>query len=91
MGAVRPGVVVILVDVDQHIRRRLLGAEVSLRYPLGFQAPEEPLHRRIIPAIASSAHALLDPVTPQLLPEGEAGVVSALVGDITPCGRPRAS
>ncbi len=35
------------------------------RHPLVFQAPEEALHRAVIPAVSAPAHTLSDPVSPQ--------------------------
>jgi hypothetical protein len=50
------------------------------RYPLGFQAPEHPLHRRIIPTISSPAHALTHAISPKALAKTPASIVRALVG-----------
>ena len=81
VGAVRADVVVVLIHVSQDIREGLSRGAVTLRgNPLGFQAPEEPLHGRVIPAVAASAHALLHPITPQLSLEGDTGVLAALIG-----------
>lgn len=49
------------------------------RHPLCFQASENALHRCVIPAVATAAHALFDPVAPQYLPELDAGVMATLV------------
>ncbi len=56
--------------IDPDIVRYFMGsiAEVHVtrhRYPLVFQAPEEALHRAVIPAISSSTQTLFDLVTPQ--------------------------
>ena len=50
------------------------------RYPLGFQAPEHPLHRRIIPTISSPAHALTHAISPKALTKTPASILRALVG-----------
>src|SRR5690606_6478393 len=50
------------------------------RYPLGFQASEQALHRRVVPAVTSAAHALHHAVTPEPLPEPAACILRALVG-----------
>src|SRR3569832_1186667 len=43
----------------------LLSAGITeTRNPFRFEAAKQPLHRRIVPAIAASAHALLHAITP---------------------------
>lgn len=49
------------------------------RYPLGFQAPEHPLHWRIIPTISSPAHALTHAISPKALAKAPASILQALV------------
>lgn len=51
-----------------------------IRDPLRFQTSEKTLHRSVIPAVATAAHALFDPLAPQHLAELDAGVMTALVG-----------
>ena len=48
------------------------------RYPLGFQTPEQSLHRCVVPAVATSAHALCHSIAPEPLTELAAGVLTAL-------------
>lgn len=55
-----------------HVTRR--------RKPLRLQTPEQPLHRRIVPAVATPTHALGHAITPQPLPKYPAAVLAALVG-----------
>src|SRR3569832_2384613 len=43
------------------------------------ETAKQPLHRRIVPAIAASAHALLHAITPMLLTEGAAEILDALI------------
>src|SRR5690606_3598913 len=67
-------------QVTADISPSLPGALVPRRRdPLALQAAEEPLHRRIVPAVSPSAHALLHPVAPQSLTEQAAGVLAALI------------
>src|SRR3569833_2801524 len=47
------------------IPKCLLSAGITeTRNPFRFEAAKQPLHRRIVPAIAASAHALLHAITP---------------------------
>ena len=47
---------------------RFLGRHVARgRYPFSFQAAKHALHRRIIPAVSTTAHALAHAVTPEPL------------------------
>jgi hypothetical protein len=57
-------------------RRRVARA----RHPLRFQAAKQAFHRGIISTVSAPTHALLNPVTPQPLPELPAGVLPTLVG-----------
>src|SRR5690606_16974267 len=67
-------------QVTADISPSLPGALVPRRRdPLALQAAEEPLHRRIVPAVSPSAHALLHPVAPQSLTEQAAGVLASLI------------
>lgn len=62
--------VVMIHQVLANVSLSLLSGQVARdRYPLCFQAAKHPLHRRIIPAVASAAHALAHAVAPQSLAE----------------------
>lgn len=50
------------------------------RKPFRLEAPEQPLHRRVIPAVATPTHALGHAIAPQPLPKYPAAVLAALVG-----------
>ena len=52
----------------------------DLRDPFRLQASEESLHGTVVPTVAASAHALHHLIPPQLLPEDQAGVLTALIG-----------
>ena len=79
--AVWPLLVVVTRQIAQHVRLSLPLAGIAvLRHPLRFQASEKTLHRCVIPAVATAAHALFDPVAPQHLAKLDAGVMTALVG-----------
>jgi hypothetical protein len=68
--------VVVVRQATQYIRLSLpLVGIAMLWHPLRFQASEEPFHGRVIPAISTSAHTLLDSVAPQYLAEFDAGVM----------------
>lgn len=72
--------VVVIRQVAQHISLSLpLVGIAMLRHPFRFQASEKTLHRRVVPAVAAAAHALLDTVAPEHLAEFNAGVVATLV------------
>ena len=63
---VRPERVVIPNDIVRYFMGSIAEVHVTRhRYPLVFQAPEEVLHRDVIPAISSSTQTLFDLVTPQ--------------------------
>ena len=46
--------------------------------PFRLEAAKQALHWRVIPAVPSTAHALLHPVAPEPLSEQAAGVLAAL-------------
>ncbi len=47
-------------QIAQHVRLSLALAGIAVfRHPLRFQASEKSLHRCVIPAVATAAHALL--------------------------------
>lgn len=48
------------------------------RHPFGLQAPEAPLHWRIILAVTPTTHALLYLAAPQRLPVLPTGIMAAL-------------
>lgn len=50
------------------------------RQPLRLQAPEQPLHRCIVPAVSTPAHTLGHAIAPQSLPKCPAAILTALVG-----------
>ncbi|CAK9886689.1 MAG: hypothetical protein XXXJIFNMEKO3_03135 [Candidatus Erwinia impunctatus] len=75
-----PDGTVIARDVADYRALSLAEAVIALRrHPFGLQAPEEPLHRGIIPAVTPATHALLYPTAPQSLPVLTAGIVAALI------------
>ena len=47
-----------------------------LRHPLRFQASEKTLHRCVIPAVSTEAHALFDLLAPQHVAKLDAGVMA---------------
>ena len=49
------------------------------RHPLCFQTPEQALHWRVVPAIASATHALHHAVAPKPLPELAADILRPLI------------
>src|SRR5690554_6006611 len=49
------------------------------RYPLRFQTSEQPLHRGIVPAIATPAHALGHSIAPEPLTELATGILTSLI------------
>src|SRR5690606_4233169 len=49
------------------------------RYPFRFQTPEQPLHRRVVPAVATSAHALCHSIAPEPLTELSTGILASLI------------
>src|SRR5690606_4383607 len=49
------------------------------RYPLRFQAPEQSLHRCVIPAVATPAHALSHSIAPEPLTELATGILTSLI------------
>lgn len=58
----------------------LLGRHVAhSRYPLSFHAPEHTLHRRIIPAVATTIHALAYAISPKPLAKLSAAALGALI------------
>ncbi|RMU96004.1 hypothetical protein ALP20_200025 [Pseudomonas coronafaciens pv. coronafaciens] len=58
----------------------LLGRHVAHGgYPLGFQAAEYTLHRRVVVAITSATHALAHAISPKPLAKLSATVLGALV------------
>lgn len=73
----------IAVISHQILGYRLLGIRhipVSRRrHPFTFQTAKQPLHGRIIPTISPPTHALLYPISPQLLAVSTAAVMAALV------------
>lgn len=72
--------VVVVHQIATNIFLGLRQTSVSQgRYPLKFQTPEQPLHRRIVPAIATPAHALCHSIAPEPLTELAAGVLASLV------------
>ena len=73
--------VVMIHQVLANVSLSLLSGQVARdRYPLCFQAAKHPLHRRIIPAVASAAHALAHAVAPQSLAELTATILRSLIG-----------
>lgn len=48
------------------------------RYPFRFQTPEQPLHRCVVPAVATSAHALCHSIAPEPLTELSTGILASL-------------
>src|SRR3569833_2846768 len=48
------------------------------RNPFRIAAAKQPLHRRIVPALAAAAHALLHAITPLLLTDGAAVILDAV-------------
>ena len=75
----RPDGTVITRDIADYRPPGLAEAVVSLRrHPFCLQAPEEPLYRRVIPAVTPATHTLLYPTAPQGLPIFTAGIVTAL-------------
>src|SRR5690625_7015711 len=63
----------IAIDILPCLR---LGIVDRLTEPLAFQAVEEALNRRIVPAVAPATHALRDIVLPQECTEGFTGVLT---------------
>lgn len=49
------------------------------RHPLGFQATKQSLHRCVVMAISSSAHALRHAIAPKSLAKTTAGILATLV------------
>ena len=72
--------VVVTRQIAQHVRLSLPLAGIAvLRHPLRFQTSEKTLHRCVIPAVSTAAHALLDPLAPQHVAKLDAGVMAALI------------
>lgn len=46
-----------------------LGSRIPLQGGLRFQVPEQPIHRHVVPAVATSTHALGHAIAPQPLPK----------------------
>src|SRR3569833_1460862 len=76
----RPLPVVPVHQIMADIPMCLLSAGITeTRNPFSFEAAKQPHHRRNVPAIAASAHALLHAITPMLLTEGAAEILDALI------------
>ena len=72
--------VVSVHQVVTDISMRFCQSHVSgARYPLAFQAAKQPLHWCVVPAVSTSAHALLHPIAPQPLPVQAATVLTTLI------------
>lgn len=77
----RANSVVILRDIPQHIGFRSSGTVVpTFWHPFSLETSEETLHRSIVPAVASAAHALRHSVPPEMTTVGLACVMTALIG-----------
>ncbi|MCY1367800.1 hypothetical protein D9M69_547480 [compost metagenome] len=73
--------VVVVGQVAQYISLYFgLAGVTRSRYPFGFEAPEETLHRGVVPAIAATTHAVADSMPPEQLSKFLTAVVAALVG-----------
>src|SRR5579871_2838506 len=80
-GGVEAGAVVERLDVREDARLRLLPGGVPLVVDeLPLQAGEEALHRGVVPAVGTAAHATGDAVLARELPVVVAGVLAAPVG-----------
>lgn len=76
----RPDVAVIPQDILGDCQLGLGEIPIaSFRYPFRFQTPEKSLHWAVVPAISAATQTLGYLVTPQQLPEGATGIVTALV------------
>ncbi len=74
-----PDPVVAIYQVMTNVPLGLLRRQVAgRRNPFRLQTAEQALHRRIVSAVPSAAHALLHPVAPELLPKQAAGVLGGL-------------
>lgn len=73
--------VVVIHQVITDIPFRLPHAHIShSRNPLRFKTSEQPLHRGVIPTVATPTHALGHAIAPQSLPKCPAAISAALVG-----------
>src|SRR3569833_1837407 len=76
----RPLPVVPVHQIMADIPMCLLSAGITeTRNPFRFEAAKQPLHRRIVPAIATSAHALLHAITPKQQTKRAAEILDALI------------
>src|SRR5690554_3912057 len=76
----RPLPVVVVHQIATYIFFCLGQVPISKgRYPFGFQAPEQPFHRGVVPAVAAPAHALCHSIAPEPLTELTTGILTSLI------------
>lgn len=76
----RSNPVVPMHQVMTDVAVRFLSCHVAHgRYPFSFQAAKHTLHRRVIPAVSTTAHALAHAVTPESLAKLATAILRALI------------